>query len=151
MAFLGYVLKSLGWRFTMVIGVLGHAARFAVFALYPDPYAAVLINILHGICYAFFFATLYIFVDEFFPKDARTSAQGLFNFLILGLGPITSRIVWARLQESFTVDGVVRYQQLLLIPSALALVAAAVLALFFHPPVTRHVDEKGEVAPVPRE
>ena len=42
---------------------------------------------LHGICYAFFFATVYIFVDEFFPKDARSSAQGLFNFLILGLGP----------------------------------------------------------------
>ena len=32
MAFLGYVLKSLGWRATMIVGILGHAARFAVFA-----------------------------------------------------------------------------------------------------------------------
>src|SRR5262249_2875965 len=37
LAFLGYVLKSLGWRTTMIIGILGHAARFAVFAFYPDP------------------------------------------------------------------------------------------------------------------
>jgi MFS family permease len=73
-------------------------------------------------------------VDEFFPKDARTSAQGLFNFLILGLGPITSRIVWDVLQDHFTVNKEVRYGQLLLIPSGAAIVAAVLLLLFFHPP-----------------
>ncbi|MFI5382420.1 MAG: MFS transporter, partial [Tepidisphaerales bacterium] len=36
MAFLGYVLKSLGWRYTMVIGILGHAVRFTDFALVPS-------------------------------------------------------------------------------------------------------------------
>ena len=50
MLVLGYVLKSLGWRLTMVIGVLGHAARFAVFAFYPEPWAAVAVNIVHGMC-----------------------------------------------------------------------------------------------------
>jgi len=47
----------------------------------------VTVNVLHGICYAFFFATVYIFVDEFFPKDVPIEAQGLFNVLILGIGP----------------------------------------------------------------
>jgi hypothetical protein len=144
MAFLGYVLKSLGWRYTMVIGILGHAARFAVFALFPDPVAAVAINVVHGICYAFFFATLYIFVDEYFPKDARTSAQGLFNFLILGMGPITSRILWSRLQSAFTTgsgeDAVIDYSRLLLIPSFAALVAAGLLLFFFHPPEHAQAD-----------
>src|SRR5204863_1240068 len=79
MAILGMCLARLGWRYTMVIGILGHAARFAVFAFMPYPEVAILANLLHGICYAFFFATVYIFVDEFFPKDARSSAQGLFN------------------------------------------------------------------------
>ncbi len=94
MAVLGYCLKALGWRNIMVLGILGHMARFAVFALVPDPYVAIAVNVLHGICYAFFFATVYIFVDEFFPKDARSSAQGLFNFLILGLGPFVANFVW---------------------------------------------------------
>ena len=135
MAFLGYVLKSLGWRYTMVLGILGHAVRFAVFALVPDPYCAVAVNVLHGICYAFFFATLYILVDEVFPKDARTSAQGLFNFLILGLGPIASRYIWPALQKQYTSkEGVVEYSTLLLYPSGVALVAAVLLLLFFHPP-----------------
>ena len=60
----------------MVLGVLGHAARFAVFAYYPNRVPAILINVLHGICYAFFFATVYIFVDEFFPKDVRSTPRG---------------------------------------------------------------------------
>jgi MFS family permease len=148
MAFLGYVLKNLGWRYTMVIGILGHALRFAVFAMFPEPYFAVAVNVVHGICYAFFFATLYIFVDEVFPKDARTSAQGLFNFLILGLGPITSRFVWRKLQDAYTVervvDGVketvVQYDRLLLYPSGAAIAAAVLLLLFFHPP-TKPVPE----------
>lgn len=135
MALLGVVLKNLGWRYTMIIGVLGHAARFAVFAFFPYAGAAVAINVVHGVCYAFFFATLYIFVDEFFPKDARTSAQGLFNFLILGMGPIASRLIWGRLQAVFTTDqGVVLYKQLLLVPSGAAVLAALMLLLFFHPP-----------------
>jgi MFS family permease len=118
----------------MVLGILGHAARFAVFALVQDPYAAVIVNVLHGICYAFFFATLYIFVDEVFPKDARTSAQGLFNFLILGLGPITSRYVWRSLQDNYTTEQGVQYGRLLLYPAGAAIIAAILLLLFFHPP-----------------
>jgi hypothetical protein len=139
MAVLGSVLKRLGWRYTMVIGILGHAIRFAVFAFFPDPAPAVLINILHGVCYAFFFATVYIFVDEFFPKDARTSAQGLFNVLILGLGPLLANLVWPRVGKYYsteTAPGEVVYEfnKLFLWPSGLALIAAAALFVFFRPP-----------------
>jgi MFS family permease len=102
MAVLGLVLKRLGWRTTMIVGILGHAVRFAIFALAPNPVLAVAVNVLHGICYAFFFATVYIFVDEFFPKDARTSAQGLFNFLILGFGPFVANFVWPAVGAMFT-------------------------------------------------
>jgi nucleoside transporter len=134
MAFLGYCLKSLGWRYTMVIGILGHALRFLVFALFPLPAVAILINVLHGICYAFFFATVYIFVDEFFPKDARSSAQGLFNFLILGLGPLVGNFVWPQLGTLFaTADGV-DFRRLFLVPAGVAVAAALFLLVLFHPP-----------------
>src|SRR5436190_10787114 len=88
MFILGATLKWLGWRWTMVIGILGHAARFAVYAFYPEATPVIVVQILHGICYAFFFATVYIFADEYFPQDVRTSAQGLFNVMILGLGSL---------------------------------------------------------------
>ena len=94
---------------------------------------AVAVNMLHGICYAFFFATVYIFVDEFFPKDARSSAQGLFNFLILGMGPLVAYFLWPYLgNDVFHKD----YSQLFLVPAGIALAAAVLLFLCFHPPET---------------
>jgi MFS family permease len=136
MAVLGFVLKTFGWRYTMIFGILGHTARFGVFALFPEMLPSIFINVLHGICYAFFFATVYIFVDEFFPKDARASAQGLFNFLIIGFGPLVGGFLWPFLQGLFTEDGVVDYRTLFLIPSFTALVAALLLLFFFHPPAS---------------
>jgi nucleoside transporter len=134
MAILGGVLKKLGWRTTMVLGILGHAVRFSVFALAPAPVPAVLVILLHGVCYAFFFATVYIFVDEFFPKDARSSAQGLFNFLILGFGPFVANEAWPRFAAHFTEDGVLDFQSLFLVPAGTAFAAALFLFLFFRPP-----------------
>ena len=136
MLFLGYVLKNLGWRWTMVLGVLGHAARFAVFAYFPEKYPAILINAVHGICYAFFFATVYIFVDEFFPKDVRSSAQGLFNVLILGVGPFAANFICGRLKTAYTENGVLNYTGVFQYSLAAGLIAALILAIFFNPQVS---------------
>jgi nucleoside transporter len=133
MLILGYVLKKLGWRATMVFGVLGHAARFAVFAYLPQPVPAILINVVHGVCYAFFFATVYIFVDEFFPKDVRSSAQGLFNVLIIGLGPIAANFACGRLKTKYTVGSSVDYPAVFQYSIIASLVGAILLALFFFP------------------
>jgi MFS family permease len=134
MLFLGFVLKRLGWRWTMAIGVLGHAARFAVFAFYPEPAPAILVNAVHGICYAFFFATVYIFVDEFFPKDVRSSAQGLFNVLILGVGPFAANFACGRLKEQYTTGKTLDYSMVYQYSMFAALLGAILLFLFFHPP-----------------
>jgi MFS family permease len=135
MAFLGAVLARLGWRKTMVFGILGHAVRFLVFALFPVTSLVIAINLLHGVAYAFFFATVYIFVDEFFPKDARSAAQGLFNFLILGLGPFVANIVWPYLGDKvFQAGGAVDFRSLFLTIAGLGIFAAVLLFLTFHPP-----------------
>jgi hypothetical protein len=131
---LGYVLKRLGWRATMIIGVLGHGARFTVFAFYPEPWAAVAVNVLHGICYAFFFATVYIFVDEFFPKDVRSSAQGLFNVLILGVGPFVANVICGQLAEIYKVGDKQQYSPIFQYSMGAAFAGALILLLFFHPP-----------------
>ena len=135
MAILGKVLVRLGWKTTMIIGIMGHAARYSVFAFMPTSQSMIIaVQVLHGICYAFFFATLYIFIDAAFPKDARTSAQGLFNLLVLGLGDLAAKWIFIPLQGSLTVKDVVDYKQLFLVPTGMALVAAVLLALFFNPP-----------------
>jgi len=136
MLILGVTLKKLGWRLTMILGILGHTARFAIYAFFPQsPALIVLVQLVHGVCYAFFFATVYIFVDTYFPKDSRASAQGLFNMMIFGLGNIAANFVcpWLK-QEVFTRGEVTDYRALFLVPTLISLIAAAALALLFRPP-----------------
>jgi len=144
MAVLGLALKRLGWMWTMTIGVLGHAVRFLLFAFFSESIATIIVvQLLHGVCYAFFFATLYIFIDVAFPKDVRTSAQGLFNLLILGLGDLAAKWLFIPLQARLTHDHTVDYHRLFLAPAGLAAVAAVLLLLAFHPPASLDTPESG--------
>ena len=136
MFILGTTLKRLGWRATMIVGILGYPVRFAVWAFLPQHTGLiVLVQVLHGICYAFFFATVYIFVDAYFPKDVRSSAQGLFNVMILGIGALVANSIcpWL-IQEVFTKNGLTDFHGLFLVPLAAGSAAALALAFLFHPP-----------------
>jgi nucleoside transporter len=144
MVILGAVLVRLGWKTTMIVGILGHAARFLVFAFFADSVPVIVaVQLLHGICYAFFFATLYIFVDEVFPNDVRASAQGLFNLLILGIGNVVAAFLFPTLMGRWSTmvtgpDGVaapqVDFTSLFLVPAGMAAVAILLMAVFFKPP-----------------
>jgi len=137
MLILGTVLKRLGWKTTLILGIFGHAARFGIFAFFGTPenqWLIIAVQVLHGICYAFFFVTVYIFVDAVFPKDIRASAQGLFNLLILGVGMVVASKIFPQLLAGYTKDGVVDYKQLFLVPTGMALAGILLLALFFRPP-----------------
>jgi nucleoside transporter len=137
MGVLGLFLRRLGWKWTMITGVMGHAARFFVYAYCGDSIPAIVaVQLLHGICYAFFFATVYIFIDAAFAHDMRTSAQGLFNILILGLGDLAAKWLFIPLQARMTHSGVVDYRSLFLVPAGLALAAAFILLVAFRPPAS---------------
>lgn len=136
MLVLGVTLKKLGWRWTMILGIMGHAVRFAVYAFFPQHAGLIIaVQILHGICYAFFFATVYIFVDAYFPKDVRASAQGLFNVMILGIGALVANSICPRLiQQTFKHGDLVDFRGLFLVPCYAGILAMLLLLLAFHPP-----------------
>ena len=150
MLVLGTVLKRLGWKLTMLLGIAGHLVRFLVFAFFNSPsdmYLIIAVQVLHGICYAFFFATLYIWVDDVFPKDILTSAQGLFNLLVLGAGLVLANFWFGAHKAAVTsATGVVDYHKLFLLPSGLAAAAVMLLALFFRPPTARPAEVGASIA-----
>jgi nucleoside transporter len=135
MAVLGAAIRKLGWRRIMVLGILGHALRFFIYSVSGPSLLSLVIasNLVHGICYAFFFASVYIFVDEYFPKDARASAQSLFNFLILGAGPFVGNLVWGYLGDAFRDPTGIGFRPIFQAAYGLALSAALILFLFFRP------------------
>lgn len=141
---LGATLKRLGYRATMIIGILAYPIRFSVWAFFPQyQWAIILVQALHGVCYAFFFVSVYIFAEDYFPKDVRSSAQGMFNLMILGLGVLVANSVCPWLaQEKFMVNGVTDFHHMFFVPLITALCSASALALLFWPP-----RKKSEPAP----
>lgn len=137
MAMLAFLIKKLGWRRTLIFGVLSQAVRFGVYAMGDRDWlwAVILVNVVHGFAYACFFATVYIYVDEHFPKDLRSSAQSLFNLMILGISSFAANFLWGWLGDVFATSAqTVDYHRLFLVPFGLSLVSAALLAVFFKPP-----------------
>ena len=81
------------------------------------------------------FATVYIFVDAYFPTDVRSSAQGLFNVMILGVGALVANSLCAwLLQTAYTVDGITDFKSMFMIPMTISMLAALLFAFRFRPP-----------------
>ncbi|MEI6535813.1 MAG: MFS transporter, partial [Verrucomicrobiaceae bacterium] len=95
----------------------------------------VTVQMIHGICYAFYFATIYIYIEKNCPTDIRTSAQGLFNLMIFGLGDIVCKIYWIYFGgATFTLaDKSTDWHHLFLVPAGLSVLAILLLAAFFRP------------------
>ncbi|MCH2447220.1 MAG: MFS transporter [Candidatus Marinimicrobia bacterium] len=141
MAYLGFFLKRFGFRKVIFLGVLAYAARYAVFGTVTLPiWIMVVSQAFHGICYAFFFAGAYIYVDKIADEDVRHSAQTVFGMIILGGGPVIGGWLSGYLQETFTQAGLFDYSPFWYTLSAVGFVTA----LFFGVMFREQVEEKAE-------
>tara|TARA_Y100000782_G_scaffold6786_1_gene8303 strand:- start:448 stop:1713 length:1266 start_codon:yes stop_codon:yes gene_type:complete len=141
MAYLGFFLKRFGFRKVIFLGVLAYAARYAVFGTVTLPiWIMVVSQAFHGICYAFFFAGAYIYVDKIADEDVRHSAQTVFGMIILGGGPVIGGWLSGYLQETFTQAGLFDYSPFWYTLSAVGFITA----LFFGFMFREQVEEKAE-------
>ncbi len=85
------MLKSLGYKKTIFIGIVAWAARYFLLAGSVSAgsmqtmviFAAVL---LHGVCYDFLFIAGQLYVDDEANERMRGAAQGLIAFILWGVG-----------------------------------------------------------------
>lgn len=83
---LPWFLDTLGMKWVLALGMAAWALRYAIFAV-NGPLPFLLIGVaLHGICFDFFFAAGFIYVDKAAAADIRNSGQSLFAVLTYGLG-----------------------------------------------------------------
>lgn len=138
LALLGFLLVRLGYRWTLALGCLAYAARFAIFAV-ATPETRPMVGAamaLHGLCYGCFFAGAYIYVDRVAPTDIRHSAQTVFGIIILGVGPVLAAVYndgLEQLARGFDASGPFRWAPLWWAQAAVGLSAAALVALAFRP------------------
>lgn len=144
MAALGFIISRCGFKWTLVLGVAAYVLRCLVFALAlgvpMSPAAslglAVLGQALHGLCFACFLATGFMYVNRIAAPDIRGSMQNLFGTLVFSLGMFVGGFVAGDVGQFFTISGsgptaVMDWPSIWLAGSSLAIVGGLILAIAF--------------------
>ncbi len=83
---LPWFLETFGMKAVLVVGMAAWGIRYAIFSA-GGPFPLIVLGLaLHGICFDFFFAAGFIYVDKTAPEEIRNSGQALFGSLTYGLG-----------------------------------------------------------------
>ena len=126
-SFLGFFLKHLGFKRVMVIGTMAYFLRYMIFGMTFLPVWLIISSqMLHGICFAFFFAAVFIYVDKLADEDVRHSAQTVIT-MFLGGGPILAGWLSGKLQEINTIDGIFDYSSFWYTLSVIGLITTVFL------------------------
>ena len=132
MAYLGFFLKRLGFKKVITIGIAAYFFRYVIFGTAMLPVWIIVVSqVFHGFCYAFFFATAYIYVDKLADQDVRHSAQTVFGIIILGGGPVIGGWLSGHLQNMYTVDNVFSFSNFWYTMSAIGLVTMIFFLMLF--------------------
>lgn len=122
--------KRFGVKFTILVGMLAWALRYAMFAYGNAGELSFLLIIgiaLHGVCYDFFFVTGQIYTDSKAGPQAKSAAQGMIALATYGVGMLIGFKVAGLVSDAYTASGVYDWKMIWLIPAG---IAAAVLVLF---------------------
>lgn len=129
------MLRKLGVKRTLLIGMLAWALRYALFA-FGDAgsllWLVIIGLVLHGVCYDFFFVAGQIYTDRFAPKHVRSAAQGLISLATYGVGLLIGSLISGPIVDAFlAADGAHDWRTIWLIPAALAVGVALFFAALF--------------------
>ena len=106
MAMLGGMLARFGFRTVITLGAAAYFVRYLIWSLTGLPVALLVTSqVLHGICYACFFASAFIYTDRVAPPDVRHSAQTVFGIIILGGGPVLGGLLAGWLADTYAQSG----------------------------------------------
>ncbi|WAH36115.1 MFS transporter [Alicyclobacillus dauci] len=87
------VIQRLGRERTLLIACVAYVLRWAVQAFLPIPWLALVIQILHGISFGFYYVAAVDFVSENASRDMQATAQSIFGMICSGLAGIVGNLL----------------------------------------------------------
>lgn len=112
MTILGLSIARLGFKWTMLVGIVAYATRFGIFAFAGTFAAAFPLNItivcigqaLHGFCFGCFLAVAYMYVDRVAAVDIRGSMQNVYGTFVIGVGAFLGGFVSGAIGNAFSTS-----------------------------------------------
>lgn len=129
-----FLLKRLGMKLTLLIGMLAWTVRYLLFAFGDAGQGAFLLLLgiaLHGVCYDFFFVCGQIYTDSKAAARYRSSAQGMLTLATYGLGMLIGFHIAGLITDKYAVGTAHDWHSIWLFPAAFAAVVFGAFAIAF--------------------
>ncbi|MBN1510131.1 MAG: MFS transporter [Sedimentisphaerales bacterium] len=127
MILLPLALLKFGFRATMALGIAAWCLRDLVFAIGQPTGLVVGAVGLHGVGYAFFFTTIFMFADAIAPKDIKSSAQGFLASVTIGCGMLVGSLLTGPISDACGNQ----WSKIFLVPAILCAVCCVVFLIGF--------------------
>jgi len=126
--------KKFGVKYTILVGMLAWALRYAMFAYGNSGELSFLLILgiaLHGVCYDFFFVTGQIYTDSKAGPQYKSAAQGMIALATYGVGMLIGFYVAGVISDAYNAGGVHDWKMIWLIPAGIAAAVMVLFLLFF--------------------
>jgi nucleoside transporter len=134
MVLLPFALARFGFKYTMVLGIAAWGLRDLVFAVgQPTPLVVGSIS-LHGVGFAFFFTTIFMFTDAVAPKDIKSSAQSFLASVTIGCGMLVGSLLAGPVSKACGGN----WHQIYVVPALLCAVCCVLFLVGFRPQEPRN-------------
>jgi len=137
--FTGSGLKRIGARGLLAVGVLVGGLRWSLCALIANPYLLFAVQALHGVTVVGLILGSPLYLDAVAPEKLRSTAQGVFSMVSVGIAGIVSNAAAGWLVDRGGTD-------LLYLICGIGSLTLGALALWILPAVTHHSEEIPEAA-----
>lgn len=145
MLLLPFMLRNLGYKWTIYLGIVAWCLRFAIYVFFASLAATILSIMLHGFCIACFLIGGSLYVAKVAPNDIRASAQALYSIVTFGLGRVIGAIVGGYIETANTtalpvrlplpgmsdLDKLTNWQAVFAVPTGMTLVCAIAFPFLF--------------------
>lgn len=130
MILLPVLLRTIGYKYTMVLGVAAWALRDFIFSIGQPTGLVIGAVTLHGVGFAFFFTTIFMFTDLVAPKDIKSSAQSFLSSVTIGLGMLAGSLVGGPFADYVQHD----WSKIFMAPAIMLAICCVIFLIGFRPP-----------------
>lgn len=125
------------WRFKSIIfvGLLVWGLRYGLFILgirLDMEWLLILGLAIHGIAYIFSMLSAQIYLDTIVPYHLKSTAQGFFSFLTMGLMALIGTLVAGETVNAYTnADGTHNWEMIWMLPFVFGVIVSIIFFYFF--------------------